>query len=576
MKVSDYITQFLVDKGIRECFGYPGGSVTNLLDSIHKWEDAIRAHVTYHEQGAAFAACGYAATSGRVGMAYATGGPGCTNLLTGMGHAFCDSIPVLYLTGNVNTYENKGKRGIRQRGFQESDNVAAARPFTKFAAYVEVPEKISYYLEKAYYVALHGRRGPVLLDLPMDIQRAQVDQEDLHHFKAQEEYKHSAVVENASKCFEETLKEELECAQRPCLIFGNGIYGEECKRIAKALVGKWDVPYVTSMVAFDVIGDHPNYYGFLGAYGDRAANFVAAKSDLLISIGSRLDIRQVGVQRENFAPDAKIIRIDIDPEELKYKVHDDEAGFCMEAQEALNIMCKLEFTKSYSHWKHICNRIRQELQGIDYNLPNIYMSNISEMFPENAVITTDVGQNQVWVAQSLKLKKGQKVLFSGGFGAMGHALPSAIGAFYGSESKSVVCICGDGGFQMNIQELQYIVREKLPIKIIVFNNNALGMIRHFQEMYFDSVFYQTKPEGGYVAPDFVAIGKAYGIRSMAIDDIDDIGQCAGMLTDSEAALIEIRHFDNTYIIPKLEFGKPNQDQEPLIDRTLFHRLMALE
>lgn len=576
MKVSDYITQFLIDKGVRECFGYPGGSVTNLLDSIRRREDIIRAHVTYHEQGAAFAACGYAATSGRIGMAYATGGPGCTNLLTGMGHAFCDSIPVLYLTGNVNTYENKGKMGIRQRGFQESDNVAAARPFAKFVAYVETPEKIGYYLEKAYYMALHGRRGPVLIDLPMDIQRARIEPEDLEHFKAQEEYKQIATVEIESDCFEETLEKELGRAQRPCLILGNGIYGEECKRLAKELVEKWDVPYVTSMVAFDVIGNHPNFYGFLGAYGNRTANFVAAKSDLLISIGSRLDIRQVGAQRRNFAPDAKLIRIDIDSEELKYKVHDDEASFCMEAHEALGIMCKLEVTKSYSGWKHICNQIQQELHGIDHNLPNEYISRIGELIPGDAVITTDVGQNQVWVAQSLKLKKGQKVLFSGGFGAMGHALPSAIGAFYGSESKRVVCICGDGGLQMNIQELQYLVREKLPIKIIVFNNNALGMIRHFQEMYFDSVFYQTKPEGGYTAPDFVSIGKAYGIRAMAIDDIDDIGKCAGMLTDEEAVLIEIRYFDNTYIVPKLEYGKPNQDQEPLIDRNLFHRLMALE
>ncbi len=572
MKVSDYITDFLIQKGLTECFGYPGGSVTNLLDSIQKRHNEIRAHVTYHEQGAAFAACGYAITSGNLGMAYATGGPGCTNLITGMGHAYYDSIPVLFITGNVNTYESKGQMRIRQRGFQESDNVAAAKPFTKFAAYVDAPEKIRYFLEKACYMALHGRRGPVLLDLPMDIQRAQIDPKKLEPFE-----KPVGRSKNVIDKFKETLVKALTRAQRPCLIFGRVVYGDKARYFARKIVDEWDIPYVTSMIAFDVIGNHPGFYGFLGAYGSRTANFIMAKCNLVISIGSRLDIRQVGAKRENFAPQARIIRVDIDEEELKYKVHENEEGFCLNAGEALNVMCNIESPHNYSRWKNICNQIKQESSGIDNNRPNKYVGRFGDMIPENAIITTDVGQNQVWVAQSIVLKKGQRVLFSGGFGAMGHALPSAIGAFYGANGKKhVVCICGDGGLQMNVQELQYIVREQLPVKIIVFNNNSLGMIRHFQEMYFDSVFYQTKPEGGYAAPNFAAIGKAYGIRTMIVNDIEDISQCSEMMQDDNAALIEIRHFANTYIIPKLEYGKPNQDQEPLIDRELYERLMELE
>jgi len=200
-----------------------------------------------------------------------------------------------------------------------------------------------------------------------------------------------------------------------------------------------------------------------------------------------------------------------------------------------------------------------------------FVKTLSESIPDNTIVTTDVGQNQVWVAQSFALKDNQKVLFSGGHGAMGYSLPAAIGAYYGSEGKEVFCFAGDGGMQMNIQELQYIVREKLPIKVIVFNNNALGMIRHFQEMYFDSRFYQTKPEGGYSAPDFARIAEAYGIPSESVE----IQETGVVKWNNGPELKQILIHEDTYVIPKLEFGKPNQDQEPLIDRELYARIMEL-
>ena len=355
VKLTDYIVQFLIDKGVTDCFGYPGGSVTNFLDSIRKRQNQIRAHVTYHEQGAAFAACGYAQSSGMIGVAYATGGPGCTNLLTGMGQAFYDSIPILFITGNVNTYENKGTMGIRQRGFQESDNVAAARPFTKYAVYVEDPQKIKYYLERAYYEAMSGRRGPVLLDLPMDIQRAKINPDEMKGF-----------IELDTQCidrrsFRDACKKMITHAKRPCMILGKGVNGVEAKSLAGVLIEKWNIPYVTSMIAFDVLGAHPNYFGFLGAYGSRSANFIAAKSDLIIAIGSRLDIRQVGFNRETFAPDAKLIRVDIDEEELKYKVHSDEIGFAMDAREAFEELLKISISQDYLEWLETFSYIRHSL-----------------------------------------------------------------------------------------------------------------------------------------------------------------------------------------------------------------------
>ena len=328
---------------------------------------------------------------------------------------------------------------------------------------------------------------------------------------------------------------------------------------------------ITSMIAFDVVSEDSLNYGFIGAYGNRTANFIVAKSDLVISIGSRLDVRQVGAKRENFAPNAKVIRFDVDRGELEYSVHQNEIKCCARMQETLQAlkMIEEECNRDYSKWIEVCNKIREKLESVDQTTTGKIVATVSKKFPTDILITTDVGQNQVWVAQSMRLKKGQQVLFSGGHGAMGYSLPAAIGAYYASKSP-VVCISGDGGMQMNIQELQYIARERLPIKIIVLNNDALGMIRHFQEMYFNGNYYQTKPSGGYNAPNFSKVAGAYGIRNIQIN-MEEIPE----LNDQDPFFMEILIDEDTYVFPKLEFGKPNQDQEPLLDRKLYNELMNL-
>lgn len=572
MKLSDYVTDFLIDKGITHGFGYPGGSVTNFLDSIYKRTGEIQCHVVYHEQAAAFAACGYANVTGKPGLCYATGGPGCTNLLTGIGHAMYDSIPLIAITGNSNTYERKGDLPIRQRGFQENDNVAVMKSLTKYSVCIDRPENIRYELEKSYYYAMSGRRGPVHIDLPMDVQRAQIEPSELKGFCPDTETGSSY---NEQKNITGKIEELLLRSKRPCFILGNGIKTAQLKREAGELIKKFGIPYVTSMIAFDVLGSSEYNYGFLGAYGDRAANFVLAKSDLVISLGSRLDIRQVGARRENFAPNATIVRFDIDDGELEYCVHRDEISVCMELCDAITLLNKVQVKPDYDQWIGVCNTICEKLAGFDEKLPNTYIREISEYIPENAIISTDVGQNQVWVAQSFQLKDGQEVSFSGGMGSMGHALPAILGASYSGRKRPLVCICGDGGMQMNIQELQYIAREKIPVKMIVMNNHALGMIRHFQEMYFDRVYYQTTLQGGYTTPDFVKVAEAYGIRGMAVNTLEDLKKTEELLKDDSACLIEIRIEEETYVVPKLEFGKPNQDQEPLIDRALYKELMEM-
>ena len=557
MKASDYIVEYLLRQNITDVFGYPGGMVTHLMDSLSKFP--IKSHVTYHEQGAAFASCGYAQTTGKVGVAYATSGPGATNLITGICNAYFDSIPTLFITGQVNTFEYKGDLGVRQRGFQETDIVSIVSPVTKYAVRITDATKLKWYLDYAFYIAQEGRRGPVLLDIPMDIFRADIDPQSMEGFEAP--------VYNRDTSFDK-LKEALSKASRPVILAGSGIKTSNAADKFNEVIRKHDIPVVTTMLAVDTAKDS---YGFIGAYGTRTANFIVAKSDLVISLGARLDVRQTGARRENFAPDAVIVRVEIDAGELSLRVHDDEIQIHADVNDVLDTLLEAD-TRDLTGWNDVCRKIREELKDIDDRLPNKYVSRISELIPENSVITTDVGQNQVWVAQSFKVKDGQRIFFSGGHGAMGYSLPAAIGCAL-ADGKAVYSFQGDGGIQMNIQELQTIARENLPVKIILFNNSALGMIRHFQEMYFEDNYVQTVPSGGYTVPDFGAIAAAYKIPYRCIGKVEDIDDS---LFDAEGPqFVEVRITEPTYVYPKLEYGKPNQDQEPLLDRKRYSYIMEL-
>lgn len=576
MKVSDYIVEYLIKQGITDVFGYPGGMVTHLMDSLGKYEKQIKTHITYHEQGAAFAACGYAQASDKVGIAFATSGPGATNLLTGICNAYFDSVPTVFITGQVNTFESKGDMRIRQKGFQETDIVSMAAPVTKEAIYVSDAADIRKVLERAFTIAAQDRKGPVLLDIPMNVFRAEVDQRTLTGCGAETDIADSSTAGEGA-AYKESLEQAFRQAKRPCLLLGNGIKIDHQIEQIRELVRKCPIPVVSSMLAVDIIpedsGLEGTYYGFVGAYGNRTANFVAAKSDLLITLGSRLDVRQVGGKRENFAPQAQIIRVDIDEFELENRIRTDEQQFKLPLSEAIPILDQVLCNKShYEGWLSVCQEIKRRIKYTDEKEPNRFINAISRNVPDGYGVAADVGQNQVWVAQSFRMKKGQRLYMSGGHGAMGYALPAAIGIYYATH-RPVICFSGDGGFQMNIQELQFIVRENLPIKMIVVNNMSLGMIRHFQEMYFQSNYYYTIAKEGYTVPDFVRIAKAYGIQAKRIMSLDEI---AGMTFDSmQPELFEVLLSDDTVVAPKLEFGKPNQDQEPLLDRGLYQYLMEL-
>lgn len=566
MKVSDYIAEFLIERGVSHVFGYPGGMVTHLMDSFSRRGEEIQAHVNYHEQASAFSACGYAQTAGITGVAYATSGPGATNLITGIANAYFDSVPVLFLTGQVNTYESRGSLPLRQQGFQETDILSMVKGITKYCAYVSRLEDIRYELERAWYEANQGRKGPVLLDLPMDVQRGVVDPASLRAFREAEE-RLSNFEEKKELC-----RAWAKEAKRPVLLVGAGVKQAGEEQAVRRMAEDLGLPVVSSMPAFDIFpGDAPGYFGFIGAYGSRTANFIIAKSDLIISVGSRLDVRQVGARAQSFGGKARLIRADVDSAEFSRRIKEEELQITCDIQEFVREAGDL-FPKPPDEWLAVCKTLKERLTGLDDRRPNIWIRKLGSKLQEDIVITTDVGQNQVWVAQSLKVKDSQRVLFSGGHGAMGYALPAAIGAYYGSE-RPVVCFSGDGGIQMNIQELQFLARERLPIIVVILNNSALGMIRHFQEMYFNSNYFQTKAEGGYTAPDFGKLAAAYGLSYCRIETDEELESYEP--TFLEPQIVELVLPEPTYVFPKLEFGKPSQDQEPLLERSLYQELMEL-
>lgn len=569
MKLSDYIVSFLEEKKITDVFGYPGGMVTHLMDSLDK-SKKIAAHVTYNEQGAAFCACGYGQANNLPGVAYATSGPGATNLITGIANAFFDSIPCIFITGQVNTYESKGDLPVRQKGFQETDVIEMVKSVTKYSVQIIDANDIRYELEKSFAISMDGRRGPVLLDIPMNIMRADINPSKLRGYTAVEpEFNYEKI--------KKLLLSQINDAKRPLIIAGAGIKSSNMVSEFRAVSDNLGLPVVSSMISGDLIPNSNYYFGFIGAYGHRAANFATAKCDLIISIGSRLDSRQTGANKDLFAPNAKLIRIDIDSDETANSIKPDEIDIKCNLTDLLLKMSKdrdFVFNRIFSDWLEVCKKMRTALSNMDNEVVNKIVSRISEYVPDYSIITTDVGQNQVWVSQSFKVKPNQKLFFSGGHGAMGYSLPAAIGVSY-STDKTVVSFNGDGGFQMNIQELQCIARDNLNVKIVLLNNNSLGMIRHFQEMYFDSNFTQTTKNKGYTTPDFCKIGAAYGLKTCKINVEEDMTILSEVFSDNSPYLIEVTCPDNTYVFPKLAINTPINDQEPLINRDLFNSLMEL-
>lgn len=567
MKLSDYVINFLADKKVSHVFEVCGGAITHLLDSLHGRQD-VQTVSMHHEQAAAFAAEGYARITGNIGVALATSGPGATNLITGIGSCFFDSIPCFFITGQVNTYEFKFHKPVRQIGFQETDIVPMVKPVVKEAVLLTEAGKIRFFLEKLSALAISGRPGPVLLDLPMDIQRADVEPEFLESFQGSV---------NSIKDFSEKIKPEiieeivklLSSAQRPVIIAGGGVRLAKANEELLKFTDLTEIPVVASLMGLDALPhEHPSFVGLFGTYGNRYANLTLANSDLVIVLGSRLDTRQTGTRPETFARGAKIIHVDIDPHELNnkiqvhYSINRDLKLFLTGLTGRINKFDKNKiksWRQTIADWQQRYPSYQKELsKSID---PNYFIHQLSQFIPEGAVICEDIGQNQMWAAQSLKIKKSQRFITQGGMGAMGSSLPMAIGASFARSGRTMVVITGDGGFQLNIQELQTVYHHKLPIKIILLNNHCYGMVRQFQEQYFNSRFQSTVI--GYSCPDFQKVVAAYNIPVAQITRPEEIiDSLEKIFSDDRPCFLEVNLCSETQVIPKLGMNRPIEEQEP--------------
>ncbi len=525
IKVSDYIVKVLEKEGIDHIFGIPGVGCGHLVDSLKK--SNIKNHIVYHEQGASFMACSYAQSTKNMGAAYVTAGPGATNLITGIANAYVDSIPVLFIVGNKDMDTLKGDLPIRQMASQEIDIVDVARPITKWCCQVKSIDEVRYSLERCIYEAKNGRPGPVLLDISSTFLRMDFDETKGGFVPGEKLESDPALIIDA-----------LNASKKPLILAGGGIKQAGLSEDIKYISEKLNIPVVTTVVAFDEFFDHQNYFGFIGVDGDKSANNAVKECDLLITLGARLNIKQLGKKRENFAPNAKIIRVDVDAGELSYRVGKEESinadltVLVPKLKDRISEISPKELWASRPEFKAVAG-------GNEFSVE--MASALCKKLPEDLNICLGIGSHRRWFLAARDIKKGWKVFQSAGLASMGYALPAAIGAVL-ADGRPSVSIDGDGGFLMNMQELQMIKREHLPVTIVVFNNHCLGEVMEFQKTVFDKNYFGTTEDTGYLAADQEGIAKAFDLK---YTKVTEVSQIEGLDIDFKVPnLIEIMVPDN--------------------------------
>jgi len=573
MKVSDYIVLFLREQGLKHIFGYIGGMITHLVDSIDKIE-GIEYIQTYHEQTAAIAAEGYSRETNNFGVAISTSGPGVTNMITGIADAYFDSIPTLFISGQVNTSEYKYDKPIRQQGFQEMDVVNLCKSITKYAVLVDDAKKIRYELEKAISIAKEGRGGPVILDIPMDIQKTEINPDKLEfYFKETKPFN--------SYNIDEVIK-QIETSQKPIIIIGSG-YRKGTKNKLETLLEKYKIPIVCSLLGKGKVDEENKLFlGMIGSYGVRAANIALAKSDLIISIGSRFDTRQTGTNLSVFETKT-IIQVDIDKNELEN--HRLKNRICINSDSdifidkllkgKINVIENKNWNDYIVYLKNNYSQGKEIEKFVENKMPYKSIQILNKYSKENDIFTVDIGQNQMWSAQTLLLKKGQSFITSGGLAPMGFSIPSAIGISFANPRKRVFAIVGDGGFMMSEQSLFMISQYNLPIIIILLNNTSLGMITQFQQLYFNSNMPGTIEKGGYKSGNFNKLSDAHGLNYFLIEEKDlDNKEYIENIFSQRNAVVEFKINGLTSVCPKLEFNQPIYNPIPYLPEEELRNLLS--
>lgn len=571
MKLTDYIAEFLT-KEVGHIFVGNGGVVVHILDSMAK-QPGLKVVPCENEQGAAIAAEAYARVTRNIGAAVATSGPGIINLLQGIACAYYDSIPVIYISGQVPTSQLKGKRKCRQIGFQEIDVIKIVDTLTKYAVLLTDPKRVRYELEKLIYIAKEGRPGPVLLDLPDDLQRAEINPDEIESFKPPEKK-----IYNIESQITE-MKELIKRASRPVVIVGSGVKLSGTEKLAESFIIKSGIPVATTWATIDMfVDDFPLLIGNFGISANRYGNFAIQKADLIISLGSRLDTHETGSRPATFAPEAKKIVIDIDPEELNkdngmnidLKINCDLRVFLEEIQShIIEIRDLKQWLDRIKYWKEkypVC--LPEYYNQTNKVNPYVFFNELSKVTKDGDIVITDAGATLTWTMQGYKIRKLQLLFSAFNHSPMGYSLPASIGAQYAAPDKQVVCITGDGGMNMNIQELETIAFNKLPVKIFIMNNGEYGIIKQTQDTWLNSRHVASDCNSGLGSPDFVSIAKAYKIATEEICNHDElVDKINAVLSYNEGPLLcDVKIRSGEKIIPKLVFGRPLEDLDPFLDR----------
>ncbi|EIW88585.1 acetolactate synthase 2 catalytic subunit [Alishewanella agri BL06] len=542
MKGAELVLKVLQQQGVDTIFGYPGGAIMPIYDAIY--HSTVKHYLCRHEQGGAFSAIGYARASGKVGVCLATSGPGATNLITSLADALLDSVPLVAITGQVS------QAVMGTDAFQEVDVLGLSLGVTKHSFMVRDVNELAHTLQEAFRLAESGRPGPVLVDIPKDIQLAEVSEPEWPTLPTA---RLATSLANAAKA-----RQLIAQAKKPIAYIGGGVQMADALPQLQAFLAESEMPSVTTLKGMgSVARANPHYLGMLGMHGTQAANLAVQQADLLICLGARFDDRVTG-KLDKFAPHAKVIHVDIDPAEInKVRFAD-----CALLGDMKQILPAISTATQCADWLAHCQQLKQQY-GWRYDHPGerifapLMLKQLSERMPDNSVVCCDVGQHQMWVAQHMRFNSPRNHLSSGGLGTMGFGLPAAIGAKLARPQDTVIAVSGDGSFMMNVQELGTIKRFRLPVKIVIIDNQRLGMVKQWQQLFFNERYSETDLSDN---PDFVALAAAFAIPGHTITRKDEVASALeAMFSWPGPYLLHVRIDEKDNVWPLVPPGAANED-----------------